>query len=184
MASTFQWGIDHGAQGGTPTRGTPTTGVLNCSFKSIDDSTTAFPNAVITAGANSFERFHWGMWSGAGVNQINTVKINHVSGVFNAGISLKFQTGSANASNWYTTPSATTNANLIQDLTNTGSASVSGIAVMIGDSGAWGGSKTSSFSTIPCWSQYLTFQLVSTAGTNAGNVSSPNYALQLSWNEN
>lgn len=183
MASTLFFGVDHGTAAGTPQRGNPTTGVSNCSLHASDNSTDAYINSTITAGNNSMVRYHWVMFSGT-ANNINSCRINHVSGVYNAGISLKFQTGTADGSNWYATPSASTLATLTHDLTNTGSASSTGISFLIGPSGAWGGSKQSSSTSLPCWSQYLTFQMQTLSSTSAGNsTAAGNYAIQVSWNE-
>lgn len=182
MPSTFFWGIDHGAAGGTPERGnTSTTGVGNCSLINADNSTTAFTSSTITAGNNSFIRYHWGLFSGS-FNEVNTVKFNHVSGALNAGITLKFR---PSGSGWYATPTATTLSTLIHDLTNTGLAASTGVAVLVGITGPFADGKAATTTTTPSYTEYLTLQLVTASTTAAGNsTSAGNYAMQLAWNEN
>ncbi len=74
MAATFAWQESNGAG---EVLSTPT----DSNWKNIDDSTTAYSSAPITAGNNSFEKWTFAKFSGT-FNQILAGLWAHTAGVF------------------------------------------------------------------------------------------------------
>lgn len=184
MASSFAFGEDNGTASTPPRGNVRTTGITSIDLKSADDyNTTSYANQPITAGNNSYTKYIWGIYSGS-FNQINTVKYNHLSGSFGAGFTLVAFTG---ASGFYATPSASTNAALIHNITATGNVSTTGLALIIGGTGLAGEGpeatgKSTSTSANPAYTSYIAIQLQTSILASAGNVGP--YTLGLSWLEN
>jgi len=88
MPATFEFDADTGAATGSPAKGTTRTTVTDVNWKNIDDSTTAYTAAPITAGQNSFERWLSGKFSGT-FNQILSGLFAHTATAFGTGLTLK-----------------------------------------------------------------------------------------------
>jgi hypothetical protein len=114
MAATFAFDRDHGAATGSPAHGTTTSaGVTDVNWKSTDTEATAYTAAPIVDPGNSFDNWLFGHLSGT-YNQILNGLFAHTSTAFGAGLVLKGPpacTGDGDRL-LYTTPSASTNANL------------------------------------------------------------------------
>jgi len=180
MAATFDWQADTGAATGSPAKGTTrTTGITDNNWKNIDDSTTAYSAAPITAGANSYERWVFGKFSGT-FNQILAGLWAHTLTAFGTGLTLKgAPAGSSQLT--YTTPSTTANSNLSTDMT-TAISIASGVLVEFGATGPEASGKATSMTTNPCYTNYLTSQLQTTSGAAAGDTA--NVTLTLQYQEN
>jgi hypothetical protein len=183
MAATFDWEADTGAQTGSPTKGTTrTTGMTDNNWKNIDDSSTAYSSAPITAGNNSFERWMFGKFSGT-FNQILSGLWAHTSTAFGTGLTLKGAPACSGDGTrlLYTTPSTTANTNLTVDMTSA-VAIGSGVAVCFGATGPEATGKATSMTTNPCYTNYLTSQLQTTSSAAAGDTA--NVTLTLQYQEN
>lgn len=182
MAATFAWDRDHGTQTGSPTRGTTTsTGVADVNWKNSDTEATAYSAAPITDGNNSFDNWMFGHLSGT-FNQILSGLFAHTATAFGAGCTLKGPpacTGDGDRL-LYTTPSASTNANLTTNMTSA-IAIGSGVAVCFGATGPYATGKAASMTTNPCWTNYLTTQL-QTSGAAAGDTATVTLTLQYQEN--
>jgi hypothetical protein len=182
MAATFAWDRDHGTQTGSPTRGTTTsTGVTDVNWKNSDTEATAYSAAPITDGSNSFDNWMFGHFTGT-FNQILSGLFAHTATAFGTGQTLKGPpacTGDGDRL-LYTTPSATTNANLTTNMTSAISIA-SGVAVCFGATGPYATGKAASMTTNPCYTNYLTTQL-QTSGSAAGDT--PTVTLTLQYQEN
>ena len=112
MAATFEFDEANGA-GETVTHGRAET-----NWKNIDDSTTAYSSAPITAGNNSFDKWLSGHFSGT-YNQIAAGLWAHTAGAMGAGLTIKGQPAMTIDADRlaYATPSAATNASLTFDQT-------------------------------------------------------------------
>lgn len=183
MAATFEFNRDTGTQTGSPTKGTTrTTAVTDTNWKNTDTYGTAYTAAPITAGNNSFEIWNFGKFSGT-FNQILTGLFAHTSTAFGTGLTLKGTpacTGDGDRL-LYTTPSATTNANLSVDMTSAISIG-SGVAVCFGATGPEATGKATSMTTNPCYTNYLTTQLQTSGSAAAGDTAT--VTLTLQYNEN
>lgn len=183
MAATFDWQADTGASTGSPTKGTTrTTGITDVNWKNIDDSTTAYTAAPITAGNNSYERWMFGKFSGT-FNTILNGFFAHTATAFGTGLTLKGTpacTGDGDRL-LYTTPSTTTNANLTTNMT-TAIAIGSGVGVCFGATGPEATGKATSMTTNPCYTNYLTTQLQTSASAAAGDTSQITVTLQFQEN--
>lgn len=179
MASTFQFCEDNGAALGNPARGTTsTTGISNFNLKNIDDTSTTYSSVPITAGNNSYSKYIWGLWTGS-FNQITTVKFNHISGVFGAGLSLFC---GISGSGFYNTPATTSASLFTNDITNTGASSVTGLTVLVGSSGPHFSGKAASTVSNPAYSEFIGVQLRTTVAASAGDTVT--YVGEISWQEN
>ncbi len=177
MASTFQFGEDNGAAIHVPTRGTTrTTGVTQVNFKNTDDVSTTYSTSPITAGNNSYEKFQWGLWTGS-FNEITNVKFNHTSGVYGAGLTLKFY---PSGTGMYSTPATTTNALLLHDLTSTGLVST-GLAIRIGINGPEHTGKGTSSNGTVVYTEYLASQLQTSVAASPGDTAL--IGLTIQWDE-
>lgn len=176
MSATFDWIESNGAGE------TPTTGRTETNWKAIDDSTTAYSSSPIVAGANSFDKWQYGKFSGT-FNQILAGLYSHTATAFGTGLTLKASpTMTADANRLaYATPSATTNANLSYDATAV-TAIASGKAVWFGATGPANSGKAASMTTNPCYTNYLTTQLQTTVSAAAGDTA--NVTLTLQFDEN
>jgi len=179
MAAIFQWGEANG--GGQ----TLASGIGNVNWKNIDDNTTAYNAAPITAGNNSFEKWQFGIFSGT-FNTIQNGFFDHTSGAFGTGIALSgmvSMTASGLALS-YTTPSTTKNALLTRDYTPAnGSFPTNAAIVFFGAGGptlSFG--KQASTSANPAYTNYLTTQLCTTAAASAGDTATA--TLTLRYDEN
>lgn len=179
QAATFAWDEDTGTQTGSPTKGTTRTGgVTDVNWKNSGTQGTAYSAAPITAGNNSFEKWQFGHFSGT-FNQILTGLFAHTLTAFGAGLTLKGPppcTGDGDRL-LYTTPSATTNANLTNDMTSA-IAIGSGVAVFFGATGPEATGKASSMTTNPCYTNYLTTQLQTSGSAAAGDTATATLTLQ------
>lgn len=183
MAATFDWEADTGAATGSPAKGTTrTTGMTDNNWKNIDDSTTAYSSAPITAGNNSYERWMFGKFTGT-FNQILSGLWAHTATAFGTGLTLKGVAATAGDGSRpiYTTPSTTANATFTVDMTSAISIG-SGVAVFFGATGPEATGKASSMTTNPCYTNYLGSQLQTTSSAAAGDTSS--ITLTLSYSEN
>lgn len=183
MAATFAFDRDSGTQTGSPTKGTTrTAGVTDVNWKNTGTEGTAYSAAPITAGSNSYDNWLFGHFSGT-YNQILTGLFAHTATAFGSGLTLKGPpacTGDGDRL-LYTTPSATTNANLSTDMTSA-IAIGSGVAVFFGATGPEATGKASSMTTNPCYTNFLTTQLQTTSGAAAGDTAT--VTLTLQYNEN
>ena len=183
MAATFDWNRDTGTQTGSPTKGTTrSTGVTDYNWKNTDTYATAYSAAPITAGNNSYEIWNFGKFSGT-FNQISAGLFAHTSTAFGTGLTLKGTpacTGDGDRL-LYTTPSTTANAALTVDMTSA-VAIGSGVAVFFGATGPEATGKAATMTTNPCYTNYLTTQLQTTASAAAGDTATVTITLQ--YNEN
>jgi hypothetical protein len=183
MAATFDWQEDTGTQTGSPTKGTTrTTGVTDVNWKNSGTQGTAYTAAPITAGNNSFEKWQFAKFSGT-FNQILNGLFAHTATAFGTGLTLKGPpacTGDGDRL-LYTTPSATTNANLSNDMTSA-IAIGSGVAVFFGATGPEATGKASSMTTNPCYTNFLTTQLQTSGSAAAGDTAT--VTLTLRYDEN
>lgn len=183
MSATFDWQSDHGAQTGSPTKGTTrATGRTEINWKNIDDATTAYSSSPITAGNNSFENWLFGKFTGT-FNQISGGLFAHTLTAFGTGLTLKGTPACSGDGSrlLYTTPSTSTNANLTTDMTSA-IAIGSGVQVCFGATGPEATGKATSMTTNPCYTNFLTTQLQSTSGAAAGDTAQ--VTLTLQYNEN
>ena len=176
MAATFEWDESNGA-GQTITHN-----VTNVNWKNIDDATTAYSSSPITAGANSFEKWQNGHFSGT-YNSISNGLFAHTATAFGTGLTLKGPpTMTSDTTDLaYTTPSTTANANLTTDMT-TVIAITSGVAVWFGATSAVAAGKAASTTANPAYSNYLTTQLQTTASASPGDTATA--TLTLRYDEN
>lgn len=182
MAATFEFNRDTGTQTGSPTKGTTrTTAVTDTNWKNTDTYGTAYTAAPITDGNNSFEIWNFGKFSGT-FNQILTGLFAHTATAFGTGLTLKGPAACTGDGDrlLYTTPSATTNANLSTNMTSV-IAIGSGVGVCFGATGPEATGKATSMATNPCYTNFLTTQL-QTSGAAAGDTATATLTLQ--YNEN
>lgn len=183
MAATFDWQEDTGTQTGSPTKGTTrTTGVTDVNWKNSGVQGDAYSSFPITAGNNSFEKWQFGKFTGT-FNQVLAGLFGHTSTAFGTGLTLKGPpacTGDGDRL-LYTTPAATTNANLSTDMT-TAIAIASGVAVCFGATGPEATGKATSMTTNPCYTNYLPTQLQTTSGAAAGDTATVTLTLQYQEN--
>lgn len=178
MAAVFEFNEDNGTQTGSPTKGTTrTTAVTQNDWKNTDDVATGFATSPIQAGANSFDKWQCGKFSGT-YNTILNGKWAHTAGSLGTGLTLK---GKVAPSGGYTTPSTTANANLSTDMTST-TAIGSGATVQFGVTGPEAAGKASSTTANPAYSEFLVTQLQTTTSAAAGNVGSQTITLQYDEN--
>lgn len=175
MAATFTWQRSHGA-------GETITTATEVNWKNIDDNSTAYSSAPITAGLNSFEIWLAGKFSGT-FNQISAGLYEHTATAFGSNLTLKgAKAMTADGDRLtYATPSASTNANLTRDITAV-TAIASGATVYFGATGASNSGKAATMTTNPCWTNYLTTQLQTAVGAAAGDTAT--VTLTLQYNEN
>lgn len=175
MAATFAWERSHGA-------GQTITTATEVNWKNIDDNSTAYSSSPITAGNNSFEIWLAGHFSGT-FNQVSAGLYEHTATAFGSNLTLKgAPTMTADGDRLtYATPSASTNASLTRDVTAV-TAIGSGAAVWFGATGASNSGKAASMTTNPCWTNYLTTQLQTTASAAAGDTAQ--VTITLRYNEN
>ena len=183
MAATFEWQEDTGAATGSPAKGTTrTAAVTNVNWKNSGvqgDAYSAFP---ITAGNNSFEKWQFGRFTGT-FNTVLNLLFAHTAGVFGTGVSLfgpPACTGDGTRL-LYTTPSATTNANLSNNMTSV-IAIGSGVAVAVGATGPEATGKAASGTSNPLFTNFLTTQIQTTGSAAPGDTAS--ITLTLRYDEN
>lgn len=171
MAATFEWDEANGA-GETVTHNR-----TEVNWKNIDDSTTAYTSSPITAGNNSYEKWQYGHFSGT-YNDISAGLFAHTAGAFGTGLTLKgppAMTADGDKLS-YTTPSTTTNSNLTTDMTSV-IAIGSGVAVWFGATSPTS-TKTSSTTSNPAYTNYLTTQLQTTGSASSGDTATATLTLQ------
>lgn len=188
MAATFTWNEDTGTATGSPAKGTTrtTSGVSDVNWKNSPTFGTAYTAAPITAGLNSYQKVQFGVFSGT-FNAILNGFFQHTAGAAGTGITLKGPpTMTADADRWlYVTPSATTDSALTKDMT-TANATVNGtngVVVWFGATGPEATGKAATMSTNPCYTNYLTTQIITTTGAAAGDFS-VGLTLTLQYDEN
>jgi hypothetical protein len=155
--------------------------VTDVNWKNSDTEATAYSAAPITDGSNSFDNWMFGHLSGT-YNQILSGLWAHTSVAFGAGQTLKGPpacTGDGDKLT-YTTPSASTNANLTTNQTSA-IAIGSGVAVCFGATGPEATGKAASSTANPAYSNYLTTQL-QTSGSAPGDT--PTVTMTLQYQEN
>lgn len=183
MAATFAFDADHGTQTGSPTKGTTrTAGVTDVNWKNSDVHADTYSSYPITAGANSYEIWLFGHFSGT-FNQISAGLFAHTATAFGSNLTLKGTpacTGDGDRL-LYTTPSTTANANLSVDMTSA-VAIGSGVAVFFGATGPEATGKAATMTTNPCYTNFLTTQLQTGASAAAGDTAT--VTLTLRYNEN
>jgi hypothetical protein len=188
MAATFEFEEDTGTATGSPTKGTTrTAAVTDVNWKNSGVKTDVYSSFPITAGLNSFEKWQFGHFSGtfntilSGLYQHTSVALTDFAG--GSTLTLKGQKAmTADGDNLtYTTPSATTNANLTKDQTAT-AAIGSGVAVWFGATGPEATGKAATMATNPCYTNWLTTQLQVAGGAAAGDTSIPVTTLQYQEN--
>jgi hypothetical protein len=179
MAATFVFSADHGTATGSPAKGTTrTTNVTDVNWKNSDVHADTYSSYPITDGANSYEIWLFGHFSGS-YNQISAGLFAHTAGTFGSGLTLKGPpAGSSQLT--YTTPSTTANSNLTTTMTSAISIG-SGTLVHFGGTGPETASKTSSTTANPAYTNWLTTQL-QTSGAAAGDTTQ--VTLTLQYNEN
>lgn len=182
MAATFAFDTDYGTQTGSPTRGTSTeAGSTDVNWMNNGDPTQTYSSYPITDGNNSYENWLFGHFSGT-YNQISAGLFAHTATAFGTGLTLKGTpacTGDGDRL-LYTTPSASTNANLTTNMTSA-IAIGSGVAVFFSATGPYSTGKASSTTANPAYTNYLTTQL-QTSGAAAGDTAQ--VTLTLQYNEN
>lgn len=183
MAATFEFNEDTGTQTGSPTKGTTrTTAVTDVNWKNSGTQGTAYSAAPITAGNNSFEKWQFGKFSGT-YNQILNGLFAHTATAFGTGLTLKGPpacTGDGDRL-LYTTPSATTNANLTTNMTSA-IAIGSGVAVCFSATGPEATGKATSTTANPAYTNFLTTQLQTTGSAVAGDTAQVTLTLQYDEN--
>ncbi len=178
MAATFSWGEDAGTATGSPAKGTTRTDpVTNVNWKNIDDSTTVYSTAPITAGNNSYEKWQFGHFSGTYTTILNGLWA-HTAGTFGTGLTLKGKVAPAGG---YTTPSTAANAALTVDMT-AAIAIGSGQAVLFGATGPEAAGKASSTTDNPAYTEWLATQLQTTVSAAAGDTATATLSLQYDEN--
>jgi|SRR5579859_949011 len=183
MPATFDWEADTGAATGSPAKGTTrTTGITDNNWKNIDDSTTAYSAAPITAGNNSYERWTFGKFSGT-FNQILSGLWAHTATAFGTGLTLKGvpATSSDGTRPLYTTPSTSANSTFTVDMTSAISIS-SGVAIFFGATGPEATGKASSTTSNPSYTNYLGSQLQTTSSAAPGDTAQVTLTLQYQEN--
>lgn len=176
--ATFAWDRDHGAATGSPAKGTTRdAGVGNVNWKSVDVEATAYSAAPIVDPGNSFDNWMFGHFSGA-YNQILNGLFAHTAGAFGTGITLKGPPACTSDGTrlLYTTPSASTNANLTTNMTSV-IAIGSGVAVAFGATGPEATGKGTSTTSNPAYTNYLTTQL-QVSGASPGDTATATLTLQ------
>jgi len=182
MAATFEFEEDNGAQTGSPTKGTTRTAArTECNWKNIDDSTTAYSSSPITAGNNSYQKNQFGHFSGS-FNQISAGLFAHTAGTL-TNMTLKGVPACSTAAGPYSyvTPSTGADAGLTTDMT-TAVAIGSGVAVWFTPTSPEIASHAATMTSNPCYTNWLTTQLQTTASAAAGDT--PSQTLTLQYNEN
>ncbi len=176
MAATFVWGEANGAGQ------TLTDNVTNVNWKNIDDATTAYSSSPITAGNNSFSKWQYGHFTGT-FNQILNGLFAHTAGALGTGLTLKGQPAMTADGDrlTYSTPATAALAGLTFDQTAV-VAIGSGRAVWFGATSANGSGKAASMTTNPCFTNYLTSQLITTSSAAAGDITSVTLTLQYDEN--
>lgn len=178
-AATFAWDEDTGTQTGAPTRGTTQSGgATNVNWKNSGVYADVYSSYPITAGNNSFEKWQYGHFSGS-YNMILTGKFAHTAGTLGTGLTLKGPpacTGDGDRL-LYTTPSATANANLTNDMTSA-IAIASGVAVFFGATGPYEVGKAASTTSNPAYTNYLATQLQTSGSASPGDTATLTLTLQ------
>ena len=180
MAATWDWEADNGAATGSPPKGTTrTTGMSDNNWKNIDDSSTVYSASPIQAGANSFERWIFGKFSGS-YNMVLSGLWTHTLTSFGTGLTLK---GKVAPSGGYTTPAVAANSNLTIDMTAPISIA-SGQTVLFGATGpeVAQGTNTASITTNPAYTQWLTSQLQTTVSAVPGDTAQVTMTMQYQEN--
>lgn len=175
MAATFEW--DEANTAGQ----TVTHNVTTVNWKNIDDATTAYTSAPITAGNNSFEKWQYGHFSGS-YNQILNGKFAHTATAFGTGLTLKGAPSMTVDGDKlaYATPSTTTNANLTVNMTSAISIGSGSVVWFSGTSPTT--TKTASTTANPAYTNYLTTQLQTTGSAAAGDTATVTLTLQYDEN--
>lgn len=179
MAATFEYDESNGTASGSPATGSITHGVTQVNWKNADDATvTAYNAAPITAGDNSFDKWQFGHFSGT-YNTILDGLWAHTAGVLGTGLTLMGKV--APDGNTYTTPATTENTELDVDMTEV-IAIGSGQAVLFGATSPQAGSKGTSTTANPAYTEWLATQLLTEVTAAPGDTAT--VTLTLQYNEN
>lgn len=190
MAATFNWCEDNGTQTGSPVHGTTRSGVGNSTFstdsnwKNVDDCTnnsgTAYSASPITAGNNSFIKYHCGKFTGS-FNQISNGKgtancssVGAAGSATGTGLTIKSKVTST-----YATPVTTAISGATDN--SAGTATSSGNAMSFSTTGPEDASPTSTLASAG-YTQYLSSQLQTTSSSAAGDITTTFIGIQ--YNEN
>ncbi len=170
MAATFHWCSDHGAATGSPSHGTTRNGFgadtaypTNGDWKNVDDDATAHGSSTVAHGSNSYDRFHYGHFTGT-FNTISNAKWtanNSVGGVNKTGVSLM-----GGVLSTYRTPATTSNTNLTTNFT-TQVFVKDGLPVNFSTTGPEDASPTATL-TAPGYTQYFGTQILTSGAATAG----------------
>jgi hypothetical protein len=175
MAANFEFWEANGAGQ------TLSSGITNVNWKNIDDTTTAYTAAPITAGSNSFEKWQFGFFHGT-YNTISNGFFDHTSGVLGTGLTISGMASmtTSGLALVYTTPSTTKNANLTKDYTSVNASfPTSAPIVMFGPSGPDKTyAKQASTTANPAYTNYLTTQLLTSASAGAGDTATVTFTLR------
>lgn len=172
MAVTFEWDEDHGSS--------PTVqhNAVNVNWKSVNDYSTAYSSAPITAGSNSYEKYQYGHFSGA-YNSLSAGLFAHTSGALGTGLTLKVSptmTTDGDRKAWATP--LTTNLVATTDATSVVTIA-SGIAIWFGATGpATVGKLATCTAALPVYTNYIVTQLLSTGSASAGDTATVTLTLQ------
>ena len=178
MAATFTFNEYNGnMQGSAGYYGTTLqTNITTCNWKNIDDATTAYTAAPITAGNNSFTKYIYGRMQGS-YKKIQAGLFAHTAGTLGTGLTVMGLVDS-----YYSTPSAATNSNLTVDMTAP-IAITSGQTVKFSKTSPYDlGCAVSQSNGTDCYTQYLITQLQTTTSAAAGDTAT--VTLTLRYDEN
>ena len=188
MAATFTWGAYCGAQTGSPTTGTTQSTPSDINWKNIDDTTTAYSSAPITAGNCSFQKNYYGIFSTGTFNNILGGLFAHITTAFGTGLTLYGVPACTTTAGpyQYVTPSVTAygspDAGLTTNMT-TAIAIGSGVAVWFGITGPQTNNKAATVpGTSTQYTNWLTTQL--SVGPTAASGDTAQVTIELEYQEN
>lgn len=174
MAAVFEFQEDNGTATGSPAKGaTRTTGVTQMNWKAVDDVATAYSDAPVNAGENSYPKYQFGRLTGT-FNQISNGLWAHTAGTLPAGVTIH---GAVTSS--YATPSQDELAGLTDKSAVTPIAS--GDAVLFSPTGPEDTAPSATL-TEAGYSQYLVTQARTTGASPTGDTDVQTFTLRYSEN--
>lgn len=173
MAATFEWDEDNGAGPSV------THNVTQVNWKNIDDVATAYTAQPITDGNNSFTKWQYGHFSGT-YNTILNGLWAHTAGTFGAGLTLYGAPSGASQLTYSTPSTADASGTLTVNMTAV-TAIGSGTAVYFGPTSPNTAGKTTSTTSNPAYTNYLTTQLQA-SGASPGDTATVTITLQYDEN--
>ncbi len=182
-AATFEFEEDTGTAAGSPVKGTTrTAAVTDVNWKNSGVQTDAYSSFPVVQSTNSFDKHQFCHLSGT-FNQILNGLFAHTATAFGSSLTLKgvpaMTVDGDNVA--YRTPAITTNAGLTTTMTSA-IAIGSGVAVWFGATGPEATGKAASMTTNPCYSNWLTTQLVVGATPASGDTASVTLTAQYDEN--